>query len=233
MGFFSTAFNTIGNLGASLLSQSANKKEARRQRDWQTYMSDTAHQREVDDLRAAGLNPILSATGGSGASTGSSGLANMSLGQPFALDEDPNEYKQRMKQITSARENVEADTDLKKANTYLDVAKHATERQLASASREQADMFREQARQARLQASIQARKDQWERDHPNWYHARQIADIVFGGASALSSMANSGLGIAGYRRSGMPTVTTSTREIVHPNGKRSFEHGTNRVERGY
>lgn len=40
--------------------------EAQKARDWSTEMSNTAHQREIKDLIAAGLNPVLSA-GGSGA----------------------------------------------------------------------------------------------------------------------------------------------------------------------
>lgn len=44
-----------------------NHDEAELSRAWTQMMSDTAHQREVKDLQAAGLNPVLSAYGGQGA----------------------------------------------------------------------------------------------------------------------------------------------------------------------
>lgn len=54
-----------------------NRAIARAQMRFQERMSNTAHQRQTKDLMAAGLNPILSATGGSGSSTPGGSSATM------------------------------------------------------------------------------------------------------------------------------------------------------------
>jgi len=74
------AFDDLLGIGADLVggavSSAFNVHESRANRRFQRDISNSAHQREVKDLQAAGLNPILSANKG-GASTPSGSAAHV------------------------------------------------------------------------------------------------------------------------------------------------------------
>lgn len=96
--------NNVSNLENQKLVMEYNSAEAQKQRDWEEKMANTAVQRRMDDLQAAGVNPLLAV--GSPASTLGGPAASASTVQQRAGEVENPRYGDSLNSLASIAQSA-------------------------------------------------------------------------------------------------------------------------------
>lgn len=142
-GLLGGAMSSSGQSSAN----SANRKLAMQQMIFQERMARRAHQYEVIDLRKAGLNPVLSGTGGHGSATPSGSTARMENVKGAGVSSALN----ALTSISNALLN-KTQADKIRAETENTTARTATEREQPGLIRSQVGLTDANAASARATA---------------------------------------------------------------------------------
>lgn len=130
------AGSLLSGLGSALFSHSAASKAFDRQKELWEYMQSNAHQLEVQDLRKAGLNPILSATNSQLASMPSvqqEHLPTMDLGSVLtsafqaSIQDKATDNAYELGKISAKQKDRELDIEEARANSAISLQREQKE----------------------------------------------------------------------------------------------------------
>lgn len=232
MSFWSAVGPIVGGLfgaGGNIISQnsanSANNVQSQRQMDFQEHMSNTAYQRAMGDMRAAGLNPMLAYSQGGASSPGGS-QAHMeapNIGAPIQGAIGSAIDAVRLKKEI---ESTESQIQLQKAQSLATVAQANQADASAAATRASMPSVEGKSLSARAQAEADIAEARARAKRGGYDEAFGDYDAVskrilegIGGVSDAAQLGRiiqllrKGGGSGRYRPGGSPPANPGTQEV--------------------
>lgn len=151
------ATSLIGGAASAYGQYQANKenrKLAKEQMDFQERMSSTAHQRQVKDLRAAGLNPILSANSGASSPAGATATMENALEKGVSSAIESRRLKKEMDAVDSQTSLNRAQESAAESQALLTTNSAKVAKEQLKQLESQTDAVRSESKLRKTQAEI-------------------------------------------------------------------------------